>query len=126
MKKNIFISVFVISLTLMSFADKKTSLSNKIDLIGAWDYSVPEAAYEYQEGSIIFEEIDGELSGYIMVEEYKTVIEDIQVDKNDITFYLYLENEDITFKLKFKDNTFSGIVSYSGGELSISGEKKKE
>lgn len=124
MKKNVYISTIIVSFVLMGFAKKETHLLNNLDLIGTWEYFVPDTAYEYQEGLIIFEYVDGKLSGYIMVGENKTDIEDIIVKDKNVTFNLFLEGEEISLKLEFKDNTFSGVVSYSEGELDISGKRK--
>ena len=66
MKKLFLIKAIILSCVLMSFT-KKENTFNKVDLVGTWSYTVPEAAYEYQEGTMIFKNADGKLTGYILI-----------------------------------------------------------
>jgi hypothetical protein len=121
MKKIILTSVMILSVVIMS---SFSVVDSKKKMIGAWEYSVPDAPYEYQEGELIIEKKDGKLTGYTMVDGFKTDIEDVVAKKNNVTFYLYVESEKVWFDLDFEKNYFAGIVSYSEGELEISGKKK--
>lgn len=93
--------------------------------IGTWEYSVPDAPYEYQKGDLIIEKKEGKLEGYTMVNDYKTPVEKVKVKGNKLTFLMYLEGEDISFDITLEKKTFKGIISFSQGELEITGKKKK-
>lgn len=120
MKKIILTSAMILSVVLLS----SFAVDNSKNVIGTWEYSVPDAPYEYQEGQLIIEEMDGKLTGYTMMDGYKTDIEDVVAKKNNVTFYLYVESEKVSFDLDFEKKSFAGTVSYSEGELGISGKKK--
>lgn len=123
MKKNIYTSAVVILCLLMSCngIDKESGVKN---LLGIWEYSVPDAPYGYQEGTVTFEKVKGKLSGYLMINDYKTELEDIVVEKDNVTFNLNMEGENISFDLTINKKSFSGIVSYSAGELDVIGKMK--
>lgn len=123
MKKIFFINAFVLVFVLMGFTNTDKA-SNALNLVGTWTYSAPDADYQYQEGELIFKETDGDLSGHVAIDQSVIDLNDIVVKGNTVTANLYLEGEEISLKLGFKDKSFSGAVSFSGGELSISGKKK--
>lgn len=124
MNKLSFISAFILMCVLMSFA-KINKTFNELNLIGTWEYSVPEADYQYQEGELVFKETEGKLSGHVTIDEFVTDLNDIVVKGNTVNANLYIENEEISLKLEFMDKSFSGTVSFSGGGLDISGKKKE-
>lgn len=124
MKKFILTSAMILSVVIMSSFAVNESIDDSKIVIGTWEYSVPDAPYEYQEGELIIEKKDGKLTGYTMMGGYKTDIEDVVVKNNNLTFYLYVESEKVSFDLEFEKKIFSGTVSYSEGELDISGKRK--
>lgn len=124
MKKFILSSAIVLSVVLMSSFTSNEVVDESSIAIGTWNYSVPDAPYEYQEGQLIIEKKDGKLTGYTMLDGYKTDIEDVVAKKNNLTFYLYVETEKVNFNLDFEKKSFTGTVAYSEGELTISGKKK--
>jgi hypothetical protein len=94
------------------------------NLIGTWEYAVPDAPYQYQKGDIIFESKDGELNGYFLIDGFKAPLRNLKSQKSKVTFEAYIEGVTVVFDLTFKKKTFLGIVSYSEGRLDISGNKK--
>lgn len=95
------------------------------DVIGTWNYSVPNAPVAYQIGQLILEDKEGELYGYTLAGEYKNEIIKPKLEGNNLTFTMYIEETDVSFNLNFKKNEFTGIVTYSEGTLDIKGERKK-
>jgi hypothetical protein len=93
--------------------------------IGEWEYSVPDAPYQYQAGTFIFSKVEKKLSGTIAIDGYKTDLSNVVTKKNNLTCEVYIEGETVTFDLTFTKKSFSGTASYSQGELDISGSKKK-
>lgn len=124
MKKIILTSAMILTVVLMSSFAVNDVIDDSKNALGTWEYSVPDAPYEYQQGELIIEKKDGKLTGYTMMDGYKTTIEDVVTKKNNLTFYLYVENEKVSFDLDFEKKSFTGTVSYSEGDLEISGKKK--
>jgi len=123
MKKNIFLSAIIISCLLLSCTgtDNESAVKNAL---GTWEYTVPEAPYEYQNGVVTFEMLDGKLTGYFVIQEKKMELQNIIATKDHVNFQMNLEGENISFDLKMKKKSFSGTVSYSEGKLDIFGKRK--
>ncbi len=125
MKNLIFKSSIILSLVLLtSFSVKESTFGIK-KIIGVWEYSVPDAPYQYQQGVITFSKNKKEISGFLTIQGTKLNLENIVSKKNNITCDVYLEGETITFNLIFKKKLFSGKVHYSQGSLDITGTKKE-
>ena len=101
------------------------NLNNTTKVFGSWEYSVPNAPYEYQNGELIIENIANELSGHINVNDSEIELENINLEKNTLTFKIYIEDTQVSFKLDFEKKSFAGNVSYAEEILSITGTKKE-
>ena len=120
MKKIILTSAMILSVVLLlSFA-----VDDSKNVIGTWEYSAPDASYEYQKGEFVFEKKGDKLTGYAMLDGYKVTLDDLKSEKNILTFNVYVEGEKVTLDLNFEKKSFSGTASYSEGELEITGKKK--
>lgn len=119
-------SSFGLVLVLVLFSNYTTdnTLNKSKKVIGTWEYSIPDAPMEYQIGDLILEESDGELSGFTMISEYKTPIEKIVLDGKNLTFKMYVQSTEVYWDLEFDKKSFSGQVSYSEGDLAITGTRK--
>lgn len=93
-------------------------------LVGTWEYSVPEAPYQYQKGEIIFEEKEGVLTGYLLIEGFKAQLRSLNSQKSKVSCEAYIQGMTVSFDLTFKKKSFLGTASYSEGILDISGHKK--
>ncbi|MET2985991.1 hypothetical protein [Aureibaculum conchae] len=125
MKNLLKTSILLFSIVLLSSFILTDANSDIKDVIGTWNYSVPNAPVEYQIGELILEDKEGELYGYTLIGEYKNEIIKPKLEGNNLTFIMYIEDTDVSFNLNFKKNQFTGIVSYSEGTLDITGERKK-
>lgn len=99
-------------------------LTDTTKVVGDWEYSVPNAPYEYQKGELVIENMGNVLSGHIKVNESEIDLLDILLDKNTLSFNVYIEDTQVSFKLDFEKKSFAGNVSYSEEILSIVGTKK--
>ncbi len=123
MKNLILRSSLILSFLLMtSFTVKENSTDNK-DIIGVWEYAVPDAPVEYQEGTFTFSQEENKLSGFILIDGYKLDLENVLADQDKLTCEVLLEGEIVTFDLTFTKESFSGTASYSEGDLAITGRK---
>lgn len=124
MKKLLSSCGLILLAVLFSNFTNPINLTNPTKVVGNWEYSVPDAPYEYQNGELIVENIGNALSGHINVNDSEIELENINLDKNTLTFEIYIEDTQVSFKLDFEKKTFAGNVSYSEEILSITGSKK--
>jgi len=117
------------SLVLILFVTASFLTINKdtsdMKMVGSWEYSAPDAPYEYQEGEIHFLLQDDKLVGFVSIDGYKIELEDVVVKGDNVTCEVYVEGESVTLELKFKKKSFTGTASYSEGTLEFTGKKIK-
>ena len=116
-------TAIVILLFLTSYSLPDDIIKTK-HLIGTWEYSVPEAPYQYQKGEIIFEVKEGVLTGYLLIEGFNAQLRNLNSQKSKVTCEAYIQGMTVSFDLTFKKKSFLGTASYSEGTLDISGHKK--
>ncbi len=123
--KNIMLkTTLVLTLIVMSsFTLLGTFKVNK-KIIGEWEYSIPQAPYEYQTGVLILSKEGKELKGEMVVGGYTTILEELINVKRNVTANMDVQGEIVSFDLNFSKNTFEGTVSYSQGSMEITGNKK--
>ncbi len=96
------------------------------NLIGTWEYAVPDAPYQYQKGYIIFDNKEGDLKGFFSIDGFKAPLTNLNSKKSKVTFEAYIQGVTVSFDLTFKKKSFEGTVNYSEGTLDISGYKKMD
>jgi hypothetical protein len=116
-------SAILILFVLTSYTVTDFAFKTK-NLVGTWEYAVPDAPYEYQKGEIVFLKKEGELTGFFLVEGLKAPLRNLKSQKSKVNFEAYIQGVTIIFDLTFKKKSFEGTVSYSEGTLDISGNKK--
>ena len=107
MKKIILTSAMILSVVLLSSFSVNDSVADSNVAIGTWEYSAPDASYEYQKGGFVFEKNGDKLTGYVMLDGYKVTLEDLKSEKNNLTFNVYVEGEKVTLELNFEKKYFS-------------------
>lgn len=117
------LTLVVVLLLTSSFTLLGTFKVNK-KILGEWEYSVPQAPYEYQKGVLILSKEGKELKGEMLVQGYTTVLEELVNVKGNVKATVNIEGESVAFDLNFSKNTFEGTVSYSQGSMEINGTKK--
>ena len=125
MKNLILKSTIILSLLVMTSFTAKDSTTSAKKIVGVWEYSVPDAPYEYQTGIMTFSKVKKELSGFISIEGNKMDMEKVVFKKDKLTSEVYIQGETVTFNLTFEKNSFSGTASYSQGDMDITGTKKE-
>ena len=118
-------SMLLTLLVMLSFTGIESTVSSK-NVIGTWEYSAPDAPYEYQEGKIVFEMKEDKLTGYVSIDEYKIEMKSIVEKKNIVTCEAYIEGESVHFEMIFKKESFSGKATYSEGSLELTGARVKK
>ncbi len=118
-------SAILILLVLTGYIEKDNIIKNK-KFIGTWEFNVPEAPYQYQNGDIIFVNEEEVLTGYFLVDGFKAQLRNLNSQKRKVTFEVFIQGVTVSFDLTFKKKSFLGTASYSEGTLDISGRKKMD
>lgn len=124
MKNVAFKSFLLLSIIVLSSFAVKDSFVGVKKILGEWDYSIPDAPYEYQKGVLVLNKVDGALTGEMVISGNGTALEDIVFKKNVLNAMMNVQGETVRFKLNFTKKSFEGVVSYSQGTMDISGTKK--
>jgi len=94
-------------------------------ITGTWNYSAPEAPYEYSKGQIILNENGDKLEGKVNIDGYEMKLNNIKLEDDVLTCSLYVEGEYVSVKLTFKKNKFEGTANTPEGTITVTGEKAK-
>ena len=117
-------SLVLVSIVVLSSFTMVDSFMGVKKIIGEWDYSIPDAPYEYQKGVLVLKKIDGVLSGEMIMGGQGSPMEEIVYKKNNLKAVMNVQGEIVNFDLNFTKKTLEGTVSYSQGTLEMKGTKK--
>ncbi len=118
--KSLMLIVLIVSASTNLFAQKKA------DPVGTWSFHAPDAAYEYSSGDIVIAKEGKEYTAKIVYGDYEIKGKDVVLDKDQLTFTVYIEGEPISIKGTVTKETIIGKASYSEGTISFEAERKKE
>ncbi len=117
-------SLILLSIVVLSGFTIVDSFMGVKKILGEWDYSIPDAPYEYQKGVLVLKKIDGVLSGEMIMGGQGSPMEEIVYEKNNLKAVMNVQGEIVNFDLNFTKKTLEGTVSYSQGTLEMKGTKK--
>jgi len=117
-------SLILISIVVLSGFTMVDSFMGVKKILGEWDYSIPDAPYEYQKGVLVLKKIDGVLSAEMIMGGQGSPMEEIVYKKNNLKAVMNVQGEIVNFDLNFTKKTLEGTVSYSQGTLEMKGTKK--
>jgi hypothetical protein len=95
------------------------------DVVGTWDYSAPNAPYEYSKGQIIITQGEDKLEGVVNIDGYEMKLNSVKVEDDVLSFSLYVEGEYVSVKLTIKEDALEGKASTSEGLLEVTGKRAK-
>ena len=90
------------------------------EILGTWEYSAEDAAYEYRQGKVEFYTEEGENLVKIITDYEEIEGENLKVEGNEIVFEATVDYEPITVTLNLKDGKLTGNVETVEGLLTIS------
>nr|AOE10949.1 hypothetical protein [uncultured bacterium]CCF99311.1 conserved hypothetical protein [uncultured Flavobacteriia bacterium] len=129
MKKIISVNLILLVVFVASSFSVSTTLLNDKNVIGTWEYNIPEASYEYQNGKLIIEKKEGKLTGHFLSDAENTTIEKVSFEENKLSFIYFFDTEgqeiELTFNLTIDKDKFRGSLSTPEGSMSMTGVKKK-
>lgn len=117
-------SLILLSIVVLSSFTMVDSFMGVKKILGEWDYSIPDAPYEYQKGVLVLKKIDGVLSGEMIMGGQGSPMEEMVYEKNNLKAVMNVQGEIVNFDLNFTKKTLEGTVSYSQGTLEMKGTKK--
>jgi len=119
--KSLMLIVLIFSASANLFAQKQA------DPVGTWSFNAPDAAYEYSSGDIVIGKDGKEYTAKIVYgESYEIKGQDVVLEKDQLTFKVYIEGEPINIKGTVTKETINGTATYSEGTISFKAERKKE
>lgn len=98
----------------------------KVDPVGTWSFNAPDAAYEYSSGDIVIGKEGKEYTAKIVYGDYEIKGQNVVLEKDQLTFKVYIEGEPINIKGTVTKETINGTATYSEGTKSFKAERKKE
>ncbi len=119
MKNGIVMGLFLALIMGNAFAH-----TNSKELVGTWNYQAPNAPYQYAKGKLIFTDNGEKLEGVIKLGSYEIKMNNLKVEKDNISFEAYVEGEYVTIKAKIDKKTLTGTAKYSEGTIEVKGEKE--
>jgi len=122
------ILVLLCCMTISMASLAQNSTEEIVELNGSWNYSLPDAPYEYQEGIIEFKNTDGKLSAKINVKNSSSPINinDIKKNKDDYTCSFNVDGYDVKAIFKPKTDKITGTVVADNWEMPITLTQKKK
>jgi len=123
--KKLIILTFLLAIIAGSF-DASAKVRKK-NVIGDWKYEAPTAPYGFETGILAFFEKEGKLDGELkLADGYKISLEDVKLEKNVLSFGLYVEGGYVTVNTKIEGESLSGTVDTPDGELKLTAKKIKK
>jgi len=111
----------IVSASANLFAEKKA------DPVGTWSFYAEDAPYEYNSGDIVIgKESKGYTAKIVFGESYEVKGRDVVLEKDQLSFKIYIEDETVNIKGTVTMETIIGTASYSEGSISFKAERKKE
>ena len=98
----------------------------KVDPVGTWTYTASNAPYEYSSGDVIVTKEGKEFQVQIVLGEYyKVKAENVNYEKNELSFKVYIESETVSVKLNMEKDKAEGTASYTEGAIPVSVTRKE-
>jgi len=123
MKNHLLTLMFLFSISLFTFSDLQAEVKNK-SLIGEWLYTVSDAPYGYEKGSLIFSEKSGQTVCVIKVEAGELEASNLKIVKKNISFTTEVEGNSINIALTRKKNKLTGSAQTPEGPKTLIAIKK--
>jgi len=124
-----FVSYILMALFMGAISYNANAADTKNKPVGKWKFSVVDAPYGYEKGEFEIIKEKKQYTGTMMFDgfEYLMELESVSFEKEQLSFSLYVEGEDVLIILKFSEkDILNGKVSYSQGELRMSAERVKK
>ncbi len=117
----------ILSITMILLSFFFTSVAQETQnnvLIGTWSYRVSEAPEGLETGTLVFFEKEEILGGKAHAQNGSEMqLLDVNLNKNELTFNLYVDSDYIRVKATIDSDELNGIVYTPDGEQKLQAEK---
>lgn len=119
-------TIRILMLVMLTASFTSINAQDKVDPVGTWTYEADQAPYEYSSGDIIVSKEGKDLKVEIKLGEYyKVKANNVNYEKNVLSFNVYIEGETVSIKATMEEEKFVGEASYTDGTIPVTGKKKK-
>lgn len=125
MKKRSATLIFILFTFLFSFFQLQAEEKNK-SLLGEWLYEVSDVPPEYETGSLIFSENEGQTVCVIKMEVGEIPVSNLVIEKKKITFSAYADGNEVKFEFIREKDKLSGKIDSHEGIKIMTAVKKQE
>lgn len=94
-------------------------------VIGEWVYEVSDAPEGYDKGSLVFSEIEGQTVCVIKLEAGELATNNLKIEKDSITFTVFVEGSPVNVALAREKDKMSGTVESPEGPKTMTAVKKE-
>ena len=115
--------MLVACMLLLGYVVQAQTSSNPI---GKWDYSVPEAPYEYSKGKAEFKMQDGKMVMVITINDYVGNPMEVTKKENSYVCKMSGDNFSMTITLNPDGNNLKGIISSDQRDVGITMTPEKK
>ncbi|MDR0845440.1 MAG: hypothetical protein LBN71_09470 [Tannerella sp.] len=120
------ITLFCLMLTLTAYSQNQTAKqADKKTLSGIWTYSLPDAPYGYQDGTIEFKQVEGKLAAVLKVGDTPYQIKEIKKDGNNYKSNFYVDGNEVSVKLIPGNGKITGNVTIGDYDMPVTLTPKK-
>lgn len=93
------------------------------ELLGYWNYTVPNAPYEYSKGAMLINKEKDTYTVTIILPAGSMNAQNVVVQGNKVNFKVYVEGSLVSVALEAQGDTISGVAETPEGSLQIKGTK---
>ena len=117
--------VFALLLVVLVSSFTLNAPAKKFSPVGNWEYSVPGVEPGYETGTMIITQDGKEYKVSMELNEYFKVDADkVVYKKNDLSFSVWVETEEILVSGTFDGDNFTAKLSYFEGEFDLTAKRK--
>ena len=113
--------VICLTFGLSVYAQKKVNGKLK----GTWTYSLPDAPYGYQDGTIEFKESDGKQTAIVKIQSNTIDVKEIKKDGDTYKCSLFVDGADVNVTFEPGTDKITGLVTADGWEMPLTLTPKK-
>jgi hypothetical protein len=118
---------YLLLILLVTSASANAFALTKADFVGSWKFYAEGAPYEYNSGDIVIGKDGKDYTAKIVYSEsYEITGRDVVVEKDVISFYVWIEDQKISIKGTVEGDTIAGKATYSEGTITFKADRKEE
>ena len=118
--------ILLVLLTIISLSLSSNATEKKFKkIIGAWEFSAPNAPQPYNGGIMTIKEADKKLTAEFTIQGQAMPIPQVEFAENTLTLGFEVEGNPITLILKLKDSVLEGTTDTPNGPVTVTAKPAK-